>query len=818
MRQHGVLTAQGMNEHLHILHLEDDQDYADLIRELLAREGIEASIQLVSTRADFDNALDSKSFDAILADYTLPEWNGIQALHLARKKSPDTPFLLVSGTVGEQIAIESLRGGATDYVLKNYPERLAPALQRAMREKHERLRRENVERQATVLARLGQRLNCVTRPDEAAQVILNCADEMFGLDVFVLDLYDAAQDVMRPVLNVDVINGVRSEVRVTGRVHKPSPRACRVMAHGRELILRRLDAECAKDASMFGDSTRPSECVMVAPLRDGDRVIGVISIQSYSPDAYTASDLDGFQTLVDYCGGALQRIRAGQVVRESEQQFEDLFEGSPDGILVQDMEGRILDANPAACQMHGARREELVGRRSMDLVPEAGRAAAADLFRKLASEEIAQAECECWTLAGKATPVEIRSGRIPYRGRPAVLLHVRDVSNQKRLEEQFRQAQKMEAIGQLAGGVAHDFNNLLTVIHGHASLLLADARTPEAAASTQQIVEAVNRAATLTKQLLAFSRRQVLETRRLDVNDVVAQMGAMLSRIVGEQVALRVRYSPSPAHVQADRGMLEQILLNFFVNARDAMPDGGQLNVVIAEALVDAEHIARQPQARMGRFACLSVSDTGTGIPPEVLPRIFEPFFTTKEVGKGTGLGLATVYGIVKQHHGWIEVDTQQGRGTTFRVYLPALDEAVREQQVKSPEAVAGGGNETILIVEDEKPVRELVSTLLRRRGYRVLEAESGQKALGVWSENKGNVDLVLTDMVMPDRMSGWELAERLQAERPGLKVIFTSGYSAEVVGREFSLQVGVNYLPKPYHPQSLARAIRDRLDAPAAK
>jgi len=216
----------------------------------------------------------------------------------------------------------------------------------------------------------------------------------------------------------------------------------------------------------------------------------------------------------------------------------------------------------------------------------------------------------------------------------------------------------------------------------------------------------------------------------------------------------------------------------------------------------------------VGRFVCLSVSDTGTGIPPEVLPRIFEPFFTTKEVGKGTGLGLATVYGIVKQHHGWIEIESEAGRGTTFAVFLPALEEAPQQQTTKTAETVVSGGNEMILIVEDEKPVRELVSNLLRRRGYRVLEAESGQKALKVWSDHKGEVDLVLTDMVMPDRMSGWELSEKLQAERPGLKVIFTSGYSAEVVGREFALQVGVNYLPKPYHPQALARAIRERLDS----
>ncbi len=803
-----------MNERINILHLEDDQDYADLIRELLVREGIDASIQLVSTREDFTHALSTDSFDLILADYTLPTWNGIQALNLAKEKSPGTPFLLVSGTVAENVAIESMRGGATDYVFKHFPERLGPAVQRAIRETEERTRRKVMERQATILASLGRSLSTVTRPDEAARVILQSADQMFSMDSFTLDLYEAEPDLMRPVLNVDTINGQRTEVRTSGKTNKPSARARRVMQNGRELIRRSDGIELLTDAIPFGDTSKCSESVMVAPLRDGEKVIGVVSVQSYTPNAYTPNDLDGFQTLVDYCGGALHRIRGEQIVRESEQQFGDLFEGSPDAILVEDLEGNVLDVNPAGCLLHGLAREHIVGKNFLELFPPDKRDAAKILFAKLSSEELSRAESERWTADGKATPVEIRAGRIPYRGRPAVLLHVRDVSNQKRLEEQFRQAQKMEAIGQLAGGVAHDFNNLLTVIHGHASLLLLDARNQDSADSSQQIVEAVNRAAALTKQLLAFSRRQVLDTRRLDMNEVVSHMGAMLGRLLGEDVALRVRYWQSPAPVQADRGMMEQILLNLAVNARDAMLKGGQLNIQISTVDVDKKYLERQPQARVGRFVLLSVGDTGTGIPPEVLPRIFEPFFTTKEVGKGTGLGLATVYGIVKQHHGWIEIETETGRGTTFKVYLPALEDVNREQVTKTVEPVVSGGNECILIVEDEKPVRELVSTLLRRRGYRVLEAESGQKALGVWNENKGQIDLVLTDMVMPDRMTGWELAEKLQAERPGLKVIFTSGYSAEVVGREFVLQVGVNYLPKPYHPHTLARAIRERLDS----
>ncbi len=836
-----------------------------------------------------------------------------------------------------------MRGGATDYVLKHHPERLVPAVQRALRETRERALRENVERQNSILARLGQSLSSVTRPDEAARVILQIADEMFGLDAFTLDLYDAQADEFRPVLSVDVIEGRRTEVKGHARSSKPSLRARRIMSSGRELILRPVSDPRTEDedARPFGDINRLSESLMLAPLRERDVVIGVISIQSYTPFAYTTHDLDAFQTLADYCGGALERIRAQQVVRESAQQFEDLFEGSPDAIYVEDLKGIILDVNHAACQLQGLPREKIIGHSFLEFVPEEKRESARNIFEMLASEEVFSVESESWTADGRATPVEVRTGRIPFRGKPAVLLHVRDisarktaeaaarssemlfhavwensvdgmrltdadgkviaineaycklvgisrseiegkpltsvyadsehpdqmlqdyckrfqsrnikrqaesrlvmrtgksltleftasfvelrgrepmvltifrdVSNQKKLEEQFRQAQKMEAIGQLAGGVAHDFNNILTVIHGHASLLLADSRLPESAASSQQIIESVERAAALTRQLLTFSRRQVLETRRLDINEVVSRMGSMLGRLLGEDVTMQVRYWPQPAFVQADRGMVEQIILNLAVNARDAMPKGGQISLQINPCDIDQSHVQQQPQARAGRFVCLSVTDTGTGIPADVLPHIFEPFFTTKEVGKGTGLGLATVYGIVKQHSGWLEVETEAGRGTSFKIYLPALDEMPGHAETSSRETAVAGGNETVLIVEDEKAVRELVSGLLKRRGYRVLEAESGAKALQLWSEHKGRVDLLLTDMVMPDRISGWELAQKLLPDQPTLKVIFTSGYSEEVVGREFALRVGVNYLPKPYHPQTLARVIRERLDA----
>ena len=412
--------------------------------------------------------------------------------------------------------------------------------------------------------------------------------------------------------------------------------------------------------------------------------------------------------------------------------------------------------------------------------------------------------------------LEISDSFIELHGRPLLSLSLfRDVTTQRRLEEQLLQSQKMEAIGQLAGGVAHDFNNILTVIQGHATLLTASDTLNEAAAkSAQQIAQAAERAAGLTRQLLAFSRRHLIQPRRLDMNKIVGNMTNMLGRLIGEDIALQLNYCQAPPMVEADAGMMEQMLLNLAVNARDAMPKGGRLGIRTALTEVDEAHVLHHAEARAGLFVCVSISDTGTGISPENLPRIFEPFFTTKEVGKGTGLGLATVYGVVKQHQGWIEVESELGKGSTFNVYIPCVAATEVNGVEKSTTHVnVRGGDETILLVEDEALVCELVSRVLCKYGYNILQAGTGGEAVKIWNEHKSRINLLLTDLVMPDNMNGRELAEKLWIDQPELKVIFTSGYSADIVGKDFKLEPELNFLQKPYHPNTLALTVRRCLD-----
>lgn len=393
---------------------------------------------------------------------------------------------------------------------------------------------------------------------------------------------------------------------------------------------------------------------------------------------------------------------------------------------------------------------------------------------------------------------------------------VRDTTEQRRLEDQLRQSQKMEAVGQLAGGVAHDFNNLLTVIRGHSALLQGLPGLPEGAAdSLQEIAGAAERASRLTRQLLTFSRRQPLELRPLDLNQVVADMARMLRSLVGEQIAFREELAANLPGVLADSAMLEQVVMNLVVNARDAMPRGGELLLRTSLVELDGEAAARVGITLAGgRFVCLTVQDTGCGIDAKHLPHIFEPFFTTKSTGKGTGLGLAMVYGIIQQHDGHITVASDAGTGTTFTVFLPASDAAPVTASPSAEVRVRPAGSETVLVVEDEPSVRGLVLNVLRRNGYQVFEAEDPDHALALWARSRGAIDLLLTDVVMPGPLSGRELADRLQREQPRLKVILSSGYSPEAIDSHTAPPGNVAFLQKPYHPEVLLKLVRECLDA----
>jgi nitrogen-specific signal transduction histidine kinase/ActR/RegA family two-component response regulator len=391
---------------------------------------------------------------------------------------------------------------------------------------------------------------------------------------------------------------------------------------------------------------------------------------------------------------------------------------------------------------------------------------------------------------------------------------VEDITERKRLEDQLRRAQKMEAVGQLAGGVAHDFNNLLMVIQGYSEVMLARLDPAEPLRkNAEEIQKATERAASLTRQLLAFSRMQVLRPKILDLNAVLAEMGKMLPRLIREDIELRIVPGASLGSVKADQSQIEQVILNLLVNARDAMPRGGKLTIETASAELNDEYARGHTGVRPGKYAMLAVSDTGVGMDSETQAHIFEPFFTTKELGKGTGLGLATVYGIVKQSSGWIWVYSEVGKGTTFKIYLPQVDERVQPPESSKTRSLAPGGTETILVVEDQDSIRELTREFLKGSGYTMLEARDGSEALQLAERYKGVIDLLVTDVVMP-KMGGRELAHRLSAVRPLIKVLYMSGYAENSAAEPDILDQNSVWLQKPFPLDSLLHKVREVLDA----
>ena len=506
--------------------------------------------------------------------------------------------------------------------------------------------------------------------------------------------------------------------------------------------------------------------------------------------------------------------RAEQALRRSEEHYRLLFEANPQPMWVFDRETlAFLAVNQAAVDHYGWSREEFLKMTATDIRPPEEVPALLELMGRLADAPMRPGVFRHRKKDGTLIDVETLGNPMVIYGRPAVLVLANDVTERKRLEEQYRQTQRMEAVGQLAGGVAHDFNNLLTVITGYSDLLLQSLKDRTAdQRRVQEIQRAAARAASLTRQLLAFSRKQVLEPRVLDLDEVVQGMAPMLSRLLGEHVTLRTPRARALGCVKADRGQIEQVVMNLAINARDAMPEGGTLTIALSDVELDGAARGGGTALRSGRHVMLAVSDTGCGMDAATRARIFEPFFTTKEIGKGTGLGLATVYGIVQQSDGAIEVESEPGRGSTFRVCLPRVEPLAESVDDDEGAAGAAPGMEAVLVVEDEEVVRSLEQEVLSRHGYRVLAASDAQEALALEERCREHIALLITDVVMPGR-SGRELAQEFLRRRPETRVLYVSGYANDAYVSRGLLESGTWFLQKPFSTEALARKVRDILD-----
>jgi PAS domain S-box-containing protein len=611
-----------------------------------------------------------------------------------------------------------------------------------------------------------------------------------------------------------------NEVSLDGRFLRVNQRFCDITGYSQEelLELTLVDVTHPDDRAADGRHIAAMIAGDLAGSRWEKRYIrkdgGVIRV------AVTASALRDSAGAPLYMSGVVEditaRVLAQEALRHSEERFRELVERLPDGILVvTDFEASYL--NPAGARLFGAESPaELLGLSVIDRVaPEHREGGRERLTQVFAGTAVGAVERNFQRLDGGTFPVEVSATPVMYDGRPSALVFFRDLTERRlaeeervRLEQRLRQAQKMESVGRLAGGVAHDFNNHLTVINGYCDMLL-DALGPDDPLREElgEIRAAGDRAAGLTQQLLAFSRKQVVEPRAVVLNDVVQEFCRMVRRLIGDDIEVITDLEPALGAVLADRGQMHQVLMNLAVNARDAMPDGGQ--IVIATANAALGEPVEVAEAHTGPYVVLTLSDTGVGMSAEVLQKIFEPFYTTKPLGVGTGLGLATVYGIVEQAGGFVRVSSGPGRGTTFRIYLPRIpgDAPARTEQPAAREHLSGA--ETVLVVEDQAEVRKLATGILKKNGYRVLEASSGPEALQLARDFGPDIHLLLTDVVMPG-MTGRELAQELEQRRPGIHVLYMSGYSGDVLARDGV----VAYLPKPFAPAKLAGKVREVLGA----
>ncbi len=802
---------------IRVLLVEDSEDDALLLVRELTRSGFEPQYQRVDSAPAMSTAFDLQSWDVVIGDFSMPHFSGLAALKLLRARDPDTPFIFVSGTIGEDAAVEAMRIGAQDYLMKGNLRRLVPAIQRELGDAEQRRARRRAQgdllertRLAELTADVGVAL---TQGGSLREMLHRCAQAcVHHLDVASAEFWTL--DHTTNSLELQASAGLQTAI---GGSRNRVP-----MEEGIGLIVQERRPHLTHQ--VLGDPRVPDqewarreEMVAFAgyPLVVQERVLGVMTLFARHPlSEFVPAALTAVASAIAV---SIERTRAEGALRESEKRFVRVFEVSPVGITISSLTtGRYIDVNQTWLRMIGCTREEVIGKTPADIGLGPDPAEHDRVLAHLRAGTAHDLDTTIRTRAGAVRNILVSLEPIELSGASCVLTLVHDVTEARLLEEQLRQSQKVEAVGQLAGGVAHDFNNLLAVITSYGQLLSDDLGPDDPRrADLEEILNAAHLAADLTRQLLAFSRRQAIEPIILDPNSAVASTEKLLKRLIGHDIRLATSLAPDVGLVRMDPGHLAQIVMNLGVNARDAMPGGGLMTIQTSDVDVDRATADAHPPARPGRHVMLAVSDTGIGIDDATRARMFEPYYTTKGVGKGTGLGLATVHGIVRQSGGFIQVESAPAQGSTFRIYLPWAEEWI----ARSPAAVAGvesrPGVDTVLVVAAAESVRAVTRQVLERHGCAVLEAPNGETALQLATGHTGPIHLLLTDVIMPG-LNGRQLASQLARRRPDMKVLFQLGEADETIGAGTDPGPGAAYLQKPFTSDALAQKVREILDEPA--
>jgi PAS domain S-box-containing protein len=766
-----------------ILVVQADESVASLQRQRLERAGYR--VATAGTAAEALRVLQQNSFDLILLDYYLPDAaNGLDFYDRLKAAGHDLPLILVTAVSNEATVIAALRAGVRDFITQSaeYLDYLPEAIARVLNQvRTERLLAESEARLASIIASAKDAI-LVTEADQRIVLFNAAAEQMFRCPA-------------------------------AGALGQP--------------LRRFIPPEFGAARSGQPESTHTLEESFTWQVRTGARGVRADGEEFPLEASLARAAVAGRKFYTIVVRDVTERKRSEAALHEAQELMKAVLDNIDAGIVACDAAGQLTLFNRAARMQHGLDEaprlpEQWAGNCDFYLADGKTRMRTEDipLYRALKEESVREVEMRLVPRQGRprtflATAHAMRDAAGRQLG-AVMVLH--DITERKQLEAQLHQAQRMEGIGLLAGGVAHDFNNLLTVITGFCELLLAQLPSGDAMRGPLgEIRKAGDRAAGLTRQLLAFSRKQLLAPQVLDLNALVVNLERMLRRIIGEDIALATVLDSATGPVKADPGQLEQVLMNLVVNARDAMPEGGRLTLETRNAVLDEGYARLHPEVRPGPYVLLAVSDTGIGMDEATQAQIFEPFFTTKGPGKGTGLGLATVYGVVKQSEGHIAVYSEPGKGATFKIYLPQAEEAASPGRSASIAVEIPQGKETILLAEDQDAVRGLVRLTLESCGYTVLEASNGEVALRLCEHFKGAIDLLVTDVVMPG-LSGRRLASHLAVLHPNMRVLFMSGYADDAIVRHGVLEAGMPFLQKPFTPMMLARKVREVLDqAPAS-
>ena len=835
-----------MAEQLNILVIEDRNADFLMIERHLKHQGLSARCCRVDSIEGLKETVNTGKWDLVLSDYNVPRLNFQDSLNLIKEILPDIPIILVSGTMGEEKAVELLKLGAWDFVLKDNLIRLVPAIQRSLRDAQDRSARKSTEqaREATIellricnqtgsLMELMQDLmyffqkvtGCdaigvrLRDGDDFPYYVTQGFSEKFVLAENSLCAFDQMGELIRdyaghPAMDCMCGNVLCSRFDLSKSFF--TKRGSFWSSNTTELLATTSDAD-RKTRTRNRCNSEGYESVALIPLRYRDETYGLFQFNDRKKGRFTSSKIALYEELVDYVAIALAKLKSDDDLRESNERFRMIFEHSIDAIMLTKTDGTVLSANPEACRIFGMSEEDICRAGRTGLV-EMGDAKLNELLEHRSRTGQCRGEIIMIRGDGSRFPAEISSAVFTDReGVKKTSLVIRDVTERKSLEHQLLQAQKMEAVGTLAGGIAHDFNNILTAIVGYSSLLQMEVkRGGKPQEYIDNLMALVERAANLTRGLLAFSRNQVMTPKLINLNEVVTTITKLLSRLIGENIEVEMHLSSYPLSIMADCGQIEQVLMNLATNARDAMPSGGQLVISTDVVTLGPENPLLTDFNPPGQYALVSVADTGCGMDEATIARIFEPFFTTKEIGKGTGLGLSILYGIIKQHHGFVTVASNPGSGTTIGIHIPLADPVVAQASDKASMPVQGG-TETILIVEDDPEIRTVLNHILQQFGYSVLKGADGDEAVAIFRENSAEISLVILDTIMP-RKNGIEAYDLITRIKPGVKALFISGYPADIIAQRGLLPEGVSFLPKPVSPMDLLRNIRQILSGQGAE